>query len=138
MGRCSIKHERLPWGHNYKFRVTEPFLVKTPVRPEKTIVTEYYVLTKTGWAILLPGYCWNGDDCAVDCKSSRAASAVHDMFCQLIKEGLLDWGWMYLINSFYKHMCLKDGMWPWHADFRRFWLKVYWDFKRKRMGVPAL
>ncbi len=106
----------------YKYQLAEDYVVRTPLRPPGNIVAKWFILTMAGVLWIRAGYAWDGaSGPTFDTNSSMRPSLIHDVFCQMMRERLLD----YVMFSkevhalFYQH-CIEDGMWPvrakiWHA-----------------------
>ena len=119
-------------GYKYKLREVEH--IRIPGVPVSA-ANEYISLDNELLTIKY-GYLWDGSsvpfkkrfrwiwDADRYCKT---ASLVHDAFCQLFREGLLDKKYKEYIDGFYKYMCMEAGMSKWQADLRYWFLRKYGD-----------
>jgi len=101
----------------YKYQLAESYSVATPIKPLTPIKHEFFTLTKTGKLWIKRGYAWDGaSGPTFDTKSSMRPSLVHDVFCQMMQTGLLDYDlWQDKVNELFKQQCIEDGMWSWRA-----------------------
>ena len=75
--------------------------------------------------IIFKGYQWDGSTVALDLGSCKRASAVHDLGYQFMQLGKLDIFYRDCLDQMYRDMCIEDGMWVWHANFRYWVLKNF-------------
>lgn len=101
-----------------KFVVAETYIVDTPIKGYD-IRDEFFWLAPSGRLYLYPGLAWNGasgptldtDDCIL-------ASAVHDVFCWLMRDGRISYAlWQDTVNELFRQMCLDGGMWKFRAGY---------------------
>lgn len=80
-------------------------------------VHRYFILTTTGWLVVLRGYAWDGATGAKDTKTILRGTVMHDAIYQLIGLGVLDKvKHRRLADLELIKMCKEDGMNP-----RRLW-----------------
>jgi hypothetical protein len=98
----------------YKYQLAESYSVQTPIKPSAPVKHEFFTLTKTGKLWIKRGYAWDGaSGPTFDTKSSMRPSLVHDVFCQIMQTGKLDYDlWQDKVNELFKQQCIEDGMWP--------------------------
>lgn len=106
----------------YKYQLAESYSCMTPIKPDAPVRHEFFTLAKTGRLWIKRGYAWDGaSGPTFDTKSSMRPSLVHDAFCQMMKDRLIDYDkWQDTVNEFFKQQCIEDGMWGiraslWHA-----------------------
>lgn len=86
--------------------------MQTPIIPEVACGNEYFALLRTGDLIIRKGYAWDGaSGPTFDTKSSMRPSLIHDCFCQMMQEHMLDWKrWHQEVNKYFMDLCIEDGM----------------------------
>ena len=101
----------------YKYQLTADYEVQTPVLCESMLVHDFFALYPSGVLSIRKGYAWDGaSGPTLDTKSSMRPSLVHDCFCQLMKERLLDYQtWGPVVHEFFRKQCIEDGMSSWRA-----------------------
>ncbi len=104
---ATIKYSRL---HKYKFRTEGDY-----VHPGKLPLPDCehrYIAIKDGTLTIKDAYAWNGaNKPAINTKSFRRGSAVHDALYQLTRLGLLDIKYRLFIDKLLIKICLEDKMW---------------------------
>lgn len=111
----------IKYSKGYKYQLEEDFELMTPVTGH--YIDDYYFrLYPNGRLWIRRGYAWDGaSGPTFDSNSSMRPSLSHDVFCQLMRDGRLDYSvWQDRINAFFKEQCIDAGMWPlraslWHA-----------------------
>jgi hypothetical protein len=100
----------------FKYQLAEAYTVQTPIIGV-SIRDDYFELDETGLLTILKGYAWDGaSGPAFDSKSSMRSSMIHDVFCQAMRDGRLDYSqWQNTVNDIFRQHCIEDGMWPWRA-----------------------
>jgi len=100
------------YREGYKYQLTRDYEILTPVLPYGMIVHDFFTLYPNGLLSIRKGYAWDGASGPTwDTKSSMRPSLVHDCFCQLMKERLLDYeAWGPVVHEFFRKMCVEDGM----------------------------
>lgn len=105
----------------FKYQLDKDYSLQTPVVGESFSDT-YFSLALSGVLYIKRGYAWDGaSGPTFDSKSSMRASLVHDVFCQVMRDGRLSYDkWQDIVNTFFAEMCIEDGMWgiraaAWHA-----------------------
>lgn len=71
-----------------KFTVYKTFVIQTNTRGFH-IKTDLYTLYKSGLLKVKKGYSWDGASGAIDTEDIILASCIHDIFCEMINDGLL-------------------------------------------------
>lgn len=74
----------------YKYETTEPYTIRTKVRP-KVAATDYYAsLDPSGCLRIMERYQWDGPSGpTIDTENSMRAGLVHDALYQLMRDGTL-------------------------------------------------
>lgn len=105
----------------FKYQLAETYTLHTPIVGE-VINDDYFTLEEDGILTVKKGYAWDGaSGPTFDSKSSMRPSLIHDVFCQAMRDGRLDYErWQDTVNEFFKQMCIEDGMWRvranlWHS-----------------------
>ena len=106
----------------YQYQLAEDYTVRVPIMPPEDVISHWYALTASGVLLVKKGYAWDGaSGPTFDTKSSMRPSLIHDVFCQMMREGQLDYDvWQDRVNQLFKDHCIQDGMNPiraaiWHA-----------------------
>lgn len=104
----------------YKYQLAEDYTLKTSIRPERFILTQFIRLDTDGTLHILAGYAWDGPSGpTIDSKNFMRGSLVHDALYQLMREGHLDPGrWRKPADELLVAICKEDGMW----GIRRWWV----------------
>jgi hypothetical protein len=105
------------YKEGYKYQLTRPYAVQTGIIPPCRIDYEFFTLYENGTLVVKSGYAWDGaSGPTFDSKSSMRPSLVHDCFCQMAKDGHLDYAiYAPQYNQLFRRMCEEDGMWSWRA-----------------------
>jgi hypothetical protein len=105
----------------FKYQLAQSYSVDTPIKGVR-IEDDYFDLEESGRLTIHKGYAWDGaSGPTFDTKSSMRPSLVHDVFCQAMRDGRLDFDkWQDQVNELFKQMCIEDGMWRvranlWHS-----------------------
>jgi len=103
--------QEIKYTKGWKYQLAETISVKTPVLWHH-IVNDYFELFPDGTLTIFKGYAWDGASGPTwDTKSSIAPSAVHDVFCQCMRSGEIEYNlWQDIINKFFKDHCIACGM----------------------------
>jgi len=100
----------------YRYQLLEDYFLNTKIKPPTNIYHPFIILFKSGRICINKGYAWNGASGPVfNTYSFRRSSLVHDAFCQLIAEGLLDRKWRKEADILLKIISLEDGMFKFRA-----------------------
>ena len=100
------------YKEGYKYVLTRDVWFKTPITVDKPIVKELFTLLPDGQLFVKKHFAWDGATGAPDFVSTLQATVVHDIFCQLMNEGLLDYEkYAPLVHEFFGIMCKEDGFW---------------------------
>jgi hypothetical protein len=107
----------IKYKEGYRYQLTQLYELQTPVLPEGMIVHDFFTLYPNGVLSIQRGYAWDGASGPTwDTKSSMRPSLVHDCFCQLMKERLLNYeAWGPVVHEFFRKLCIEDGMNPMRA-----------------------
>jgi hypothetical protein len=100
----------------YKYQLAKTYACKTPILGA-SVSAEFYDLHPDGLLVIKQGYAWDGaSGPTLDTAASMRPSLVHDVFCQMMRAGELDYyRWQNDVNAFFKTQCMEDGMWAWRA-----------------------
>ena len=104
------------YSEGYKYQLRRSYTVKTPI-VGYDVVEEFFMLSPDGTLHIKSGYAWDGaSGPTFDTKSSMRPSLVHDVFCQMMRAGQVDYSvWQDKINELFRQHCIEDGMWHWRA-----------------------
>jgi hypothetical protein len=107
----------LYYSEGYKYQLEKEFKKQTPITGSY-VNDFYFLLEPSGMLTVSRGYAWDGASGPTwDTSSSMAASLVHDVFCQMERDGRLDYvKWHKVVNEFFVEMCREDGMWAARAN----------------------
>lgn len=100
-----------------KYQLVEPYMCMTPV-VGYDIDSHDFHLFADGRLLIRDGFAWDGaSGPTFDTDTSMAPSAVHDVFCILMRDGRLSYeDWQDRVNEFFKLQCIAVGMWGWRAN----------------------
>ena len=116
---------KIRYREGYKYVLAEDHEVLTAIRPSVPIATEYVCLGLDGWLWLSHGYAWDGATGAVDTKTIRRGSLIHDALYQLMRLGLLPQSAREPSDRELRRVCLEDGMVA---------LRAWWVYRGVRIG----
>ena len=107
----------IKYREGYKYQLAESLEIQTPVTGEKA-VDDFFELRPDGMLLVRAGYAWDGaSGPTFDTPASMAPSLVHDVFCQLMRDGRVGFEkWQDTVNEFFREMCIAAGMWEWRAS----------------------
>ncbi len=95
----------------YKYQLVKPFSIKTKIKVESIVNTDYLRLTKAGKLTVKKGYAWDGPSGPTfDTLNFMRGSLVHDALYQLIRDGHLDYNTREPADKLLRDICLEDGM----------------------------
>lgn len=116
----------------YKYQLSRPYKVLTPIKPDNQIDHEFFTLDADGWLLIQSGYAWDGaSGPTFDTPASMRPSLVHDCFCQMMAARELAYDrYSPHVHELFRAMCVEDGMWPWRA---KIW---HWGVIIGRGGDP--
>lgn len=105
------------YREGYKYQLSRPYEVLTPIFPPNRIEHEFYTLDADGRLLIQAGFAWDGaSGPTIDTKASMRPSLVHDCFCQMMAARELDYKtYSPHVHALFKAMCIEDGMWGWRA-----------------------
>ncbi|MHC1697775.1 MAG: hypothetical protein AB9919_06905 [Geobacteraceae bacterium] len=110
----------------YKYQLLGDYSSQTVIRPPQAIETEYISLTRQGLLTIRKGYAWNGaNKPAINNKTIRRGSLVHDALYQLIGCGLLAIEHRITADQLLRIVCLEDGM---------IRIRAWWVYQAVRLG----
>ena len=80
---------QLAYTEGWKYRTERPYTISPPLRGW-SVATDWAQLLADGTLVVPRGYCWDGaSGPTLDTKATMVASLVHDVFYQMMREGLL-------------------------------------------------
>lgn len=123
----------LKYGAGYKYQVYEDCWLKTNIVGYR-VSHKFFELYEDGMLLVRAGYAWDGaSGPTIDTKSSMRSSLGHDVFYQMLREGLLPHDpCFHLANEFLRDQSIEDGMWHWRADM---WFDAVEDFGNANAAV---
>jgi hypothetical protein len=96
----------------YDYVLSRDIWFETPILPDQDIVRDLFTLFKDGRLFVKKHFAWDGASGAPDFKETLPATIPHDIFCQLMNEGILDYEkYSPLVHEFFGTMCKEDGFW---------------------------
>ncbi len=108
-----------PYDHpKYRFRLTALYVVYVPELniPGMYITDDGFVQLSKGWLSLAKGYAWDGASFpAINCKTNRRGSCLHDGPYQLHREAGLPMRYRKRSDAVFRRVCIEDGMHPTRA-----------------------
>lgn len=114
----------------YKYELVRMYSQQTVIYPDVDIITKYVALLRTGILIIREHYAWDGaSKPAINTKSNRRASLVHDALYQLMRLGLLNYSeWRAVADKYYYDICLEDKMFGWRASLEYWAVSNFAEF----------
>ena len=107
------------YKEGYKYILSRDVEFQTPVFPENDIFTDLFDLLTDGRLFVRKHFAWDGATGAPDFVCTLPATIPHDIFCQLMNEGILDYEkYAPIVHEFFGTMCREaDFLLPdiWHA-----------------------
>ena len=102
----------ITYSDGYKYQLKVEHMEMTPVTGYM-IVDDYFMLEKDGMVTVRKWYAWDGPSGpTIDTENSLRPSLIHDVFCQLMRDGRLDWVlWRDVVNVYFREQCIANGMW---------------------------
>jgi len=80
------------------------------IPPQILIQTQFFSIINSVLTVM-PGYAWDGaSGPALDTPNTMVPSLVHDVFYQMIREGLLSKDYRKAIDGLFRQMCRDRGM----------------------------
>lgn len=124
----------------YKYELVKIYTIKTVIRPPEDIYTQFIVLLRTGALIIHERYAWDGaSKPAINTKSNRRASLVHDAFYQLMRMKLIDYAlWRQAVDILYYTMCVEDKMGEWRARLEYWAVSSFGEFAALPSHKPEI
>ena len=117
--------------YRWRYRVEEDIVFHTGILGH-SVQHEFFALDQSGVLLIKKGYAWNGANRpAINTKSFRRGSLVHDVLIQMVANRMIPTGCLPRIHQFLVEICLKDHMWP----VRTYW--VYWAVSRWGRARPS-
>jgi len=101
----------MKYRKGYKYQLAEDELTLVKIRPDKTVRSDFIILSTEGILLIKKGYAWDGPSGpAIDTKTFMRGSLVHDALYQLIREGKLWPSCRALADAEMKKICKESGM----------------------------
>ncbi|NNF97740.1 MAG: hypothetical protein HKM93_00015 [Desulfobacteraceae bacterium] len=115
----------------YKYQLAEDFHIKTTIKPETDIDTQFISLDSKGNLVVKSGYAWDGTSGpVVDTDFNLRASLVHDALYQLMRKKKISVKKCKdKADKLFRAICIKDGV-------LRPVAQAYYEVL-KRLGKPA-
>lgn len=109
-----MKGDTIKYRAGYKYQLVNDYIVRTDIKPEYDVETEFILLDHTGLLTIRHGYSWDGPSGpAIDTKNFMRGSLVHDALAQLCRDIYIDRStFSTAINLELQKICLEDGMHP--------------------------
>lgn len=97
---------------DFKYQLEETYLIRTEIKPDKNIYTDFIHLSTTGNLVIKQGYAWDGPSGPViDNSENLRASLVHDALYQLMRVSELDKDvHRRTADSLFMDLCIEDGV----------------------------
>lgn len=99
----------LAYSKGYYYMVEEDYSIMTPIIGYN-IETPYYALITSGRQYIFRGYAWDGPTCYFKLKRLIRPSCLHDVHCQMMREGQIPHSLYKLVNQFFYEQCLISGI----------------------------
>jgi len=113
-----------------KFVTAEPIVRQTNIKGH-SILTRFGSLDVDGKLIIFDWFPWDGNSGPVpNWRSTLEASAVHDILCDWINDGLLPISLQPMVDQEYYNLCVERGLWGWVAKVRL--IAVRWHMLGKK------
>jgi hypothetical protein len=112
---------------DYKYILAETITYPTEIGSDGASL-RFCTIYPDGLLTILPGYAWDGASGAIDTKTIRRGSLVHDALYQLLRETPFGFDGVYrrsVSDTLLREICLEDGMWGWRAA---------WVYRCVRLG----
>lgn len=124
----------------YKYELTKMYAQHTVIYPSSDIITKYVALLRTGTLVIREHYAWDGaSKPAINTKSNRRASLVHDALYQLMRLGLLDYTkWRAVADKYYYDICVEDKMFKWRANLEYWAVANFAEFAARPSQEPEI
>ena len=112
-------------GRIYKYRLAETYQFETGLKG-RFVSMPFLILEKSGRLTLLAGYIWDGPSgTALDTMNFMRASAGHDGWYQLTREGILSIKDRPAGDSFMRRLAAEDGMTKWRRWKSYFGVRLF-------------
>ena len=97
----------------YKYELLESFDTYLDFTPDTTLCARCFLFTTLGLLEVYKGYRWDGaSGPTIDTESTMAASCVHDVLYQMIREGLLPYSYKIKADKELRRLMIKaDSSW---------------------------
>jgi hypothetical protein len=101
----------ITYSDGYKYQLGVEHQEITPVNGQ-VIFDDYFRLDQDGTLTVRKGYAWDGaSGPTFDTANSLRPSLVHDVFCQIMRDGRLDYPtWRHTVNRHFREQCIANGM----------------------------
>lgn len=114
--KTNIEKGFVEYKNGYKYQLYRDVLFMTSLRPEQNIESKYFELGVDGLLWIKAGYCWDGaSGLTFDTDTSIRGSLIHDVFYQMMREGLINRCWRKYADELLRDICKIDGMYWWRA-----------------------
>jgi len=95
------------------------------------ITTKHGTLSPDGVLTIMKWFPWDGNSGPVpNWRSTLEASAVHDILCDWINDGILPVSIQPMVDQEYYNLCVERGLWGWVAKVRL--IAVRWHMLGKK------
>lgn len=118
----------VPYKRGYKYQLVEDveFFVEALIGYEFTLP---FITVKDGYVTAHAGYAWDGaSGPTIDTNSSMAASLIHDILYQAMRNGKIDSTFQEVADHVLEVIAIGDNMFSWRA---KAWRKVLGWFGKK-------
>jgi hypothetical protein len=108
-----MKGDRIRYRRGYKYQLVNDYRVRTDIRPDYDIKTEFVQLERSGVLTIRHGYAWDGPSGPTfDTANFMRGSLVHDSLAGLMRDAYLEREkWFAPVNRELQKICIEDGMW---------------------------
>lgn len=101
---------KIYYKEGYRYQLHEDTTFETGIKGF-TLITDFLSLNRHGTLTCKKGYAWNGvNKPAINTKTNKRGSLVHDAMYQLIEEKLLAHYYRKVADRLFRNVCLEDGM----------------------------
>lgn len=114
----------LAYSKGYYYKVDEEYSIFIPILGYM-IDTPYYYLNPKGLLGLKINYAWNGPTFYFKLDGLIRPSAIHDVLCQMMREGQLPHNLYKKVNEIFYNECLKSGINRLHASIIKLAVDIF-------------